>query len=290
MKNNYRVLALTLLLGSTLLTACKKEDEIAPIEKQNFASAQATIDIITEIQSLNGMLASALPTTSGNPGGRIVGGIEEPSGGCGITTNYPLTGHTISTTLDFGTGTTCNGKVFKGKIIFTFLPPSPSGELGHTAQFDGYEFDGKKVEGSYVITALINRTEKTFLLTTKFIDVVLTYPDGTQAKWNSNYKESVKYTEGPSVPSGNTNVSTMSGITSVEGGITGTNRSGKQFSANITSPLLIDSACQKGYTKGTYLIKAADHPDALLDFGNGECDNVATLTINGKSQEITIQP
>jgi hypothetical protein len=284
MKKNYRVMALALLLGSALLTGCKKDEELSPAEKQEFVSAQATVEVLTEIQSLNSMVTSLRLPTGGNPGGRIAG-IQETT--CGVITTQTSESTGLGTiTLDFGTGTTCNGRLFKGKIAYTIGAGSSENTLYQiSARFDGYEADGKKLDGNYVIGIGITKTDNSFVYTYKynFTNAVLTYKDGTQVKWNSSYDLNMK------INVSQTNSPATVDI-SVTGGVTGTTRTGSAFSANVTSPLIVNNNCQKGYTKGTYLIKVAGHPDALLDFGNGACDDVVMLIINGKSQQITMQP
>lgn len=269
-------MALALLLGSSFLTGCKKDQELSPAEKQEFVSAQATVEVLTEIQSLNNMVMS-LPT-SGNPGGRMAG-IQGTD--CGLVSTQTDESTGLGTiTVDFGTGMTCGGRLLKGKIVYSIGEGSSENTLYQiSARFVGYEAEGKKLDGNYTIGVGYLDNESSFVYHYDFKDASLTYKDGTQVKWNSSYILNMKFNVNQANNTATLNIS-------VTGGVTGVSREGLAFSANVTSPLLLDNTCQKGYTKGTYLIKLAGHPDALLDFGNGECDNVASLIINGKSQQI----
>jgi hypothetical protein len=278
MKRMNRLAAFAMLLSAAWLTGCKKEQELTTAEKQEFASAQATVEVLTEIQSLNSMVTS-LPT-AGNPGGRMAGiqGVD-----CGIITSQTdeSTGYgTI--TIDFGTGQTCQGRLLKGKIIYTIgMGSSEETLLTMSAKFVGYEADGKKLDGKYVIGLSLDDKESSFVYKFKFSDAVLTYADGKQVKWNSDYLLKMKLNINQSNNSATLDLS-------MTGGVAGTTLAGKAFTANITSPLIASSSCQTGYTKGQYLIKVDGYADALLDFGNGECDKYASLLINGKSQRIEI--
>ena len=60
---------------------------------------------------------------------------------------------------------------------------------------------------------------------------------------------------------------------------------GIDFTATITDPLRRELDC-RWPTSGTRVISTADHPDREIDFGDGECDNIATVTVDGDSFEL----
>jgi hypothetical protein len=51
------------------------------------------------------------------------------------------------------------------------------------------------------------------------------------------------------------------------------------------TPLRIELAC-RFIVSGTIEMRPQDRPVRLLDYGNGDCDNVATVTINGETYTI----
>jgi hypothetical protein len=63
----------------------------------------------------------------------------------------------------------------------------------------------------------------------------------------------------------------------------GTNRKGVKYRAEITSPILVELNCKYHITKGTVSLSNESNPSktAIVDFGNGTCDNVGTFTFNG---------
>jgi hypothetical protein len=57
--------------------------------------------------------------------------------------------------------------------------------------------------------------------------------------------------------------------------------------AEVTSPLVKAFTC-RWISKGTVKIRVNDTV-GLLDYGNGDCDNEATLTVNGTSRTIKLR-
>jgi hypothetical protein len=70
----------------------------------------------------------------------------------------------------------------------------------------------------------------------------------------------------------------------VEGGV------GSQeiaFGFSVTDTMFVSTCCAYP-TAGILRITAGGMIPATVDFGDGTCDNVATLTIAGHSQQITL--
>lgn len=72
------------------------------------------------------------------------------------------------------------------------------------------------------------------------------------------------------------------------GNANGTNREGKTFEVNITSPLVRSKTCT-WITKGIMTIIPEGRAEREVDFGDGTCDNQATLTINGNKFQFNLQ-
>lgn len=283
MKSNYLFIRLAvLMLGFSFLTACNKdkEDAAAVQEQQDLAAAQSTVELLSEIQDVNSLVSTLdLPGMQQMPsmGGR-------KAAACGNTTyTFDDNSEVQAITVDYGTGSTCeDGKLRKGKISFT-IGSTKESLFSIGVQFIGYESEGKKLSGTYTIGINIEDSDDEnsmkYVYSYVFKDATLTFADGTKVSWNSNYLLTIGF------------IMTDTSLTytyAMTGGVSGIGRQNNAFSAEITSPLVADFSCRYGLTKGMYLIKTAKHPDATYDFGNGTCDDIATLTINGKSHEIKI--
>ena len=75
----------------------------------------------------------------------------------------------------------------------------------------------------------------------------------------------------------------------MEGKYEGTNRKGKTYTAQTTKVLKFKGECWlQGFFKpssGTIELKS-ENKTAILDFGDGACDNIFTITVNGHTKEI----
>jgi hypothetical protein len=70
------------------------------------------------------------------------------------------------------------------------------------------------------------------------------------------------------------------------GSMSGTNLNGVAYTATIVAPLTKD-ACD-WYVSGTVEIVRANMPNVTLNYGDGICDDQATITVNGVSKNITL--
>jgi hypothetical protein len=69
-------------------------------------------------------------------------------------------------------------------------------------------------------------------------------------------------------------------VYSVTGSASGTDENGNPFTVTITTPLIIAFLCP-WIEQGTLKIEHGIYPTATLDYGSGDCDAQATITING---------
>jgi len=70
------------------------------------------------------------------------------------------------------------------------------------------------------------------------------------------------------------------------GSMSGTNLNGVAYTASIVNPLMKD-ACD-WYVSGTVEISRANMPNVTLNYGDGVCDDQATITVNGTTKNITL--
>ncbi len=156
-----------------------------------------------------------------------------------------------------------------------------------TTTFDGFYVDTIKVEGTHKI----QNTSPSNLVRQFTVDVInakLTKPSGNFVEWN-NHKV-ITQLEGlntPFVP--------LDDIFKIEGSASGRVQRGRlivAWESNIIEPLFKRFNCRwivKGKVRMIRSNSNANSPwTALLDFGNGDCNNRAVITINGIIHEITL--
>jgi len=202
-----------------------------------------------------------------------------------ITTD--LTNDTFTKTIDFGTvGCTLpNGNVVKGKIIISFSKNflTPSRTISYTLV--GFFHNGKLIEGNKTITHEIKSTKLLAALhpvTTHSIDMKITFPDGkVYSRTGTRVREMAEGFD--TIGNWEDNVFLVWGYNVT------TFPNGEKYTFTITTPLRIAMSCKMPFpVKGIITIVKND-AEAMLDYGNGDCDKLATITINGVTKEITLR-
>jgi hypothetical protein len=189
--------------------------------------------------------------------------------------------------IDFGGG--CPGKdgrVRSGKIITEYtgrlLVPGKSA----TTVFKDYTVDSVKVEGTLKITNTGSATLRQF--TIEVTGGKLTSPNGNYTKWNS--LKQVTQVEGMATP--DLHIDDVFTVTGHASGEIKTSRFATAWESNIVEPLRIrysSAWISKGIVKIIRRNQTADSKWAgVLNYGNGTCDNKATLLVNGVEHQIIL--
>lgn len=273
----YIIIAITI---GVFVTACRKKDDRIAIDSDTSGAAdnamvQGTDNDVSNISD-QGAVGGLISYTSTNNGPDVRGILSQ----CAIiTTTSNGTAHTV--TVDFGPDNcVCiDGRKRRGSIIISF---SGQGTLEdaykdslpankHTITFFQYHVNDASVEGVHTI---INRGHINGHLnyTIQVADGKITKPNGGGViTWQSSRTRIL--TEGESTTAFDDNVYLISGTSS------GTHSNGNSFSETATD-LKIAIGCR--YIKsGTLQLTPFNKPVRTIDFGNGDCDPNATVTING---------
>ena len=198
--------------------------------------------------------------------------------------------------VDFGTMgcTGPDGRTRRGKIIIEYTNRLIFPGAMATTTFDGFYVNDIHVEGTHKITNISNVPVPPANVAGKYrVEVTngkLTKPDGNYIEWNS--VRIVTQVEGFATPN-----DPRDDAFKIEGSANGTVRRGNllvRWESTITEPLLRRVTCQ-WIVKGRVRSVRANLPNpnnshwvAVLDFGTGDCDNLATITINGITRQITL--
>ena len=185
-------------------------------------------------------------------------------------------------TIDYGTG--CkgrDGKTRSGKMITVYSKPLVVPGSQAVTEFNNYYVDSVKVEGRHVIKN--NSTSSVLIMTRLVQNGKLTRPNGSYVKWNAEHH--ITQVAGLGTP-----FFPRDDEWSTTGGA-----KGETFRRNVTTtwsrlivePLHKANAC-RWIDKGVVKVTRNDK-NAVLNFGNGTCDNKATITIDGVTKEITLR-
>ena len=190
-----------------------------------------------------------------------------------------LNGTTWTSTIDFGTEG-CelpNGNVLKGKIIFSFSNDFQAQTKIISFTFENFYHNSIQLNGSRTLTwtrANASGHPESSLNTN------LTLTLGNGDTYTRTGVRVTEWTEGYDTPNVRSDDVRM-----VTGNWTTTSPNGT-MSATITGALKKPGNCHY-YVEGIITFTKNDN-EATLDFGNGDCDNQAILTINGEVRIITL--
>ncbi len=182
-------------------------------------------------------------------------------------------------TIDFGSGcTSANGIVRKGKIIATLSGKIRKSGTTTAVSFSNYYVNDYHVEGTYSITTNSGNGNGVNF-TTAVSGGKITYPDGA-TYYNYSGTHTLAQTGGIGT------VAIADDVFSWTGGFTTSSSAGKSLTVSITSPLVKSMSCKNiisGVQAFTYNVVSG-----TINYGDGTCDNQATLTVGSKTQTITL--
>jgi hypothetical protein len=294
-----RFLAAGAFVTLTLL-GCKKElsNNMSPQQEEDAATASSESETETELV-FNDVFDNVMGVNSevGISGTGIFGrmstnserDLHTDSVHCYTVTIVRLSStepFPVKITLDFGNGCTGNdGHRRYGKIITEYTGRLTVPGKSATTRFDGFRIDDISVQGTHKITNTTSSNQAQY--TVDITDAKLSKPDGSYAEWTAH--RVITQQEGNATPSPTDDIFKIEG--SAHGRVQH-NNSLYAWQSEITEPLRKKFTCH-WISKGILRVKRETLPDnsqwvATLDYGNGDCDYFATLTINGHSHQIEL--
>lgn len=205
---------------------------------------------------------------------------------CATVTSV-LTNDTWTRTIDFGTQGCAlpNGNIIRGKIIISFSKNFVSPMRTISYKLEGFYHNDKLIEGSKTITHELKTSDLLAAIhpiTTHYIDVKVTFPDGNiYSRTGMRVREMVV---------GFATITNWEDyVFSVWGSHSATFPNGSIYTCTIKTPLLIKMSCKMPFPVSGVVEIVKNDSKATLDYGNGECDKLATITINGVTKEIVLR-
>ncbi|GAA3935514.1 hypothetical protein [Hymenobacter algoricola] len=279
--STFRSLGFAALASSVLLftTSCNK-DNASPVDNLESAEDNGTADeenaAIGDIVSATAPVDAAVangPAPDPNDFSKVLNPCAQRS--------YDAATRTL--TIDFGTvNCLCpNGKTRRGKIVVVFSPGvyRQAGAVT-TVTLVNYFVNDNQHTGTRIFT---NTGSGSFTLDVQNASVVT--PNGTHS-WTSQRQ----YTR----TAGFGTATILDDAYQISGQATGTNRRGVSYTAAVQQPLVKKFAvgCARHFTTGTVLITNSKDKTLLLNYdptGSAACDNIATITVNGRTRTITLR-
>jgi len=282
MKNYLSISFISISLLTIVFAGCKKTETYDAIPEQDNAMAENESNRV--IQAVNST-ATGYGFTGSNGGVRDAEGFL-PS--C-ATVTVDTTDSQRTITIDFGS-TPClcdtwDGRYRQGKIIATWTGAyRDSGTVITIVTQDYYQgISATEMNGfaySKTVTNMGHNGNGNLHYAINVSSAVITlYNNGGTITWTSQRdREWI---------GGETTLLPFDDVYSITGSASGTDQDGLQFTVNITNPLIAKVSCP-WITQGTLEITHGSNPTATLDYGDGTCDDQATVTVNGTTTTITL--
>ncbi len=261
------------------VTSCQQNAE----EPSNFDEFSVESNTIAEadFNEVDDFTENMMGYADGSIGGKTAGNDEDGRLSC-ATITHDKEAQTI--TIDFGDGCTGSDGVTRSGIIFItytgskFLPGSK-----WTVTFVNFYIDGRHIEGIRTVENVSETLEDNPKFHITLLEGKITWPDQTFAT-----REVDKYRVWVRAANPiNDEVHILK--RSVASGL---NRRGVNYTSTVLNNLIIRRICrpQNKVRIPVQGIKEVVFGDKtyIIDFGDGECDSIVTITTKGKTREVDL--
>lgn len=325
MKTRKLIVTTVWIAAAALIWSCEDSNPVAPelLEESAFADniLVGSNSALNRVRGtgLGGPIGAVYGNFSGRTNGRVssplsmmnsINGrtqedttdIESPS--CLIETWEDDGNGTYTFTLDFGDGCDYYGEFLKGKLVETGNYSDNS--FNSTVTYTNFGGDDWQVDGTYSYSGTYEDSFEEGTDPEDSTDWVYSASYSFQADLTEQFTD---YGDEDSTTSTTTEETIITveydatGAESMdENGYTVESRSetvavstGEMFSSTVDSPLFYNYECEEddvwvfvsGSESGSYSIDT-ETGNYSIDYGNGECDNIITLTENGVTEEIDL--
>jgi hypothetical protein len=193
-----------------------------------------------------------------------------------IPGDYPKT-----LTLDFGAGcTSVDGILRTGKLTYVFTGPLLFPGSTATVTFNNYTVNGYGLQGTYSITN--NSSDQVGIsINTQVTNGIITYPNTT----NYHYSHNRTYimTTGSNTP-----FDISDDVYSITGNSSFSASDGSSIVWTINTALVKAISCHY-ISQGVVGFVYDQSVNGTIDFGDGTCDNAATITVGAIQKPITLR-
>jgi|ERR1035437_411518 hypothetical protein len=286
------------VLLSTAFTSCRKhskeeEEDNDTSEAQDHTLAQTTSNDITSMVSEVSETGSSSSYRQGN----------NDVFGLGCSTVYRDTVRRVDSVVF--AGTCLDGKPRSGSLTFTYASNTAmhyrNPGFSCTVKSYNYVVNGNQV--NIISKNITNTTAPGFNAANTNLtwsitgNISVVKSGGGTHSFSYNHIKTLLNTSDPNVYHGQSiAISWNLARVGFAGNASGTTANGRSYSANITSQLVRDRACSPDvnhpghhpFIQGTIDFSPSGKATRTIDYGNGNCDLNATVTINGHSHAITL--
>lgn len=282
-KNLVKYLAVVATVG-ILFTACKKKTQDETDKDTSAAGdnalAEGTYNDVHNIadQAINMNLTSYMPVSSNGEKGIcsscVLSIVIDTTSGLSHTMHITF-GNTVSTV-----NCLCaDGRYRRGTINVTWQGHYRDPGSVHSITFTDYYVNDNQIMGTKTVTNNGYNQSGHLTFGIQVNGTIIKANNGGTITWNSTRTREWIAGENTAIWSDD--------VYLITGSANGTNALGNSYTASINTPLRRELSCRH-FVSGSFQITPSGKATRYIDYGNGACDDQATVTINGNTYTITL--
>lgn len=265
--------------ASILILGCKKEteDKDTSASSDNAFAEQAYSDVFNVANEAERTGSLTSYKTSATADGLL-------SACATITRDSSNNTNADTITIDFGSSNCvcADGRSRRGKIIVTYTGRYRDSLTTINISFNNYFVNDNQLLGTKQIVNKGHNAAGHLVHEITVNGQIVKANGGGTISWVATRQR--EWTQGEST------LIWSDDVYSITGSAAGTGANGVSYTATITSPLIrnMSLGCRKHFVQGAFTFTPSNKPIRIIDFGNGTCDNIATVTINGNVYTIQL--
>lgn len=267
-----------MITAALVMVACERDERFSQgsdeEEEQTLESASLGEDASDDVLEVAGQVE----TQMANAGGRM-------SGDACATVTKDTENKTV--TIDFGDGCVGPyGRERSGKIIIAYSGVVGDSISNRIITFENYFVNHREVSGTIGLRDIAINDAGNLQSTKHLADLKVTFPNGEYVVFNGSRTRELLSGYADNDPSNN--------VYKITGSISGQSTTGRSFTDEITTPIIANWSCAavgnfarvSGVVEmtrlGGYVARKR-----LVNYGDGECDNIVTVTTFRRTYVVT---
>ena len=277
LKSIFSVKSLLLVGSFALVVACKKENLV--VSEDPSAASSAISTSANDDNTADAAFMDLKEVTDQTGVEATVKGVDSTKYPCAkITTKVDTIAKSITATIDFGDkNCLCkDGKNRRGKIQVKITGNKNIG--GSTVVYTAVDYfvNDHGVSGTKTLTVVDDHSFRIVVVNGK-----VTKANGGIISWNTDRTRTMTAGFG-------NKENPLDDVFEISGTTSGINAAGNPYKFTTLTPIVKARACQ-WITAGKLKIERAGKLDATIDYGNGTCDDQATVTVGSTTKPITLK-
>jgi hypothetical protein len=278
MKTKFLKSTLTVIIAAIVTVACEHDERFSQgtdeEEEQTLQSASVSEDASDDALEVVGLIETQMSYTGGRMATACATVIAD-------TENKTIT-------IDFGAG--CKGPYGRersGKIIVAYSGIVGDSLSNRMITFEDYFVNNKGISGTIELRDIEINDGGNLQSTKRLVDLKVTFPNGEYVVFNGSRTRELISGYADNDPSNN--------VYKITGSVSGQSTTGRVFTHEITTPIIANWSCAEegNFPRVSGVVEMTSlggyvARKRIVSYGEGECDNIITLTTFRRTYTVSI--